>query len=160
MINIVVRRYLGRSRLAAELVEDVLIVEHKNAMFVRDVEELVVECIELEKMSKSTWQYVLDCRFSDPQPDDIDEVGKSMKTATSKILDVFGRVAKLVEDAQRQNYTIKDAADFQIARREIEQIIADIEDKFPPLNEQMIQASLEAFKRGEYTTAEELAREA
>jgi len=160
MSNIVLRRFLGRSRLAEELVEDVLIVEHRNAMFAREVEELVIECIELKKMSTSTWEYVLDLLFAEEQPDDIDELGKSMKTASSKILDVFERVETLLVAAQRQNFDIKDAADFRIARREIEQIMADIEEKFPPLNEQMIQASLESFRRGEYSTLEDLLREA
>jgi hypothetical protein len=160
MTNIVVRRYLGRSRLAEELVEDVLIAEHRSAMFAREVEELVNECIELEKMSKGTWEYVLDLLFSEEQPDDFDELGKSMKTATSKTVEVFGQVGKLIEEAKTQKRAIKNSADFWIARQEMERIQADIEEKFPPLNEQMIQASLEAFKQGEFVTLEDLLREA
>ena len=43
IMNIVVRRYLDRSRLAQGLLEDWQI-EHKEAMFATDVEELVEEC--------------------------------------------------------------------------------------------------------------------
>jgi hypothetical protein len=155
-MSVVVRRYLGRSRLAEELVEDVLIVEHKNAMFARDVEELVVECLELEKMSKNTWHYVLDQLFSDERTNDIDGLGQAMKTASSKVDDVFGRVGNLIKIAKRDGYSIKDEADFLCACRVIKEIKADVDKKFPPIDEEMMEKSIKSYKVGAYRTAEEL----
>src|SRR5438067_1292082 len=150
MNNIVVRKFLGRSRLAEELVEDVLITDHQNAMFARDVEELVAECLELEKMSQETWKYVLGLLFSDEFTNDLGELGGMMNTATSKISYVFGQVQDLLEKAEKQGYPIKEASDFKLAWRAIEQIKNDTKKKFPPLDEKTIRESLETYQRGDY----------
>jgi hypothetical protein len=157
-MSVVVRRYLGRSRLAEELVED-LIVEHRDAMFARDVDELIAECLELEKLSKVTWTYVLEVLFSEEQAGDIDEIGHMMKTASTKILEVFDRVKPLMETVKGLGLAVNDSADFLIAHQVIRKIKDDVENKFPPINEMMVKQSMEAFRRGAYQPAEDLLRE-
>jgi hypothetical protein len=157
MSNIILRRYLGRSQLAESLVVDEL-AEHRDAVFARDVEELVIECLELEKMSKGAWDYVLKLLFAD-ETDEIDELGQMMKMATTKIIAVFDRVAGAIEEAKRGGHPLRDEVDFQIAHREIQKLRADVEQKFPPVNEELAKRSLEAFKRGDWRTAEEMLHE-
>jgi hypothetical protein len=158
MNNVVIRRYLERSRLAETLVEDVL-VEHRSAMFAQDVEELVLECLELEKMSKRAWDYVLDILFSD-RANETDDLGNMMKMAVAKISVVFDRVNQLIEESKRSGHTPKDAADFLIARQDIQKIGQDVEKKFPPIDYKKIELAREAFHRGECIDVEEMLREA
>src|SRR5687767_4944518 len=94
-MSMVVRRYLGRSRLAQTLVED-LMVEQRTAMLARDAEELARECIDLARLSQDTWSYVLDLLFADLQVDDIDEIGRSMKIASATTLQVFEHAKQLM----------------------------------------------------------------
>jgi len=157
MHNVVIRRFLGRSRLAESLVEDVF-AEHKNAMFARDVEELIAECLELEKISRSAWDYVLDVLFSE-RANETDELGNMMKMAIAKVSVVFNRVNQLIDEMKARGHGPKEVADFLIARREIQRINEDVAKKFPPINEEMVKRSLEAFRRGEGRTAEEMLHE-
>src|ERR1700722_7391296 len=116
-MSVVVRRYLGRSRLAEALVEDMPMAAHRNAIFAQDVDELVAECLDLAIISKKTWAYVLEKLFSENQADDIDdldETGQAMKTACTKIVDVFERVKEMVEKAAALGYPIQYSSDFMI----------------------------------------------
>lgn len=163
MSNIMVRKYLGRSRLAQELLEDVLIVENDNVPVAQDIEAMVAECLELEKLLTHTWQHVLELLFAVPQvltDAAIDKMGMTMEMALEKNLALYGNLGRVIESAQRQGRTIKDAADFWIAHQNIKRIKEDVARKFPPLDEQMRKDAVEAFHRGECQSAEDLLREA
>lgn len=159
MSAVIVRKCLGSARCAETLVEDFLIGEHRIAMFALTVQDLVTECLELEKESKNAWNYVLGMLFSDAHTNDIDELGCTMKIATSKLAYVYGCVEELVKRAEKQGHEINSSVDLTLARREIQKINEDAELKFPPVNERMVKESLEAFRRGEHESPEDLLRE-
>ena len=82
-----------------------------------------------------------------------------MKQAMSKTLGMFRALESLITEAEHQGNTATIAGVFRTVLGEILEINMKVEKLFPPLNMELVEESIAAFKRGEYQTIEELIRE-
>ena len=159
MNNILVRRYLRRSRSVEELVEDWKI-EHDQAMFALDVEEFVKECIDLGNLSKHAWKSFRELLLKDPNAPAVEESGMVMKEALTKTLAIFHTVNGLIDEASQKGHVIQDDANFELVLHETTKISDKVHAVFMEPDPKVIEESIAAFKRGEYYTSEELLRAA
>ena len=153
-MTILARRILGRSRLVGELVDDLSMAGQRN-ISKRDIVELVLECLELCKLLKGTWQSVLGELFNE-QVDDVEASGEMIRRATSRALTAFARVQENIVLASKRGESIENAEAFGDAMRELQKLKAEVEKRWPTFDRQQIEESLAAFRRGEYQTTEEL----
>jgi hypothetical protein len=153
-MSVLIRRCLGRSRMVEELVENWQI-DHQQAMFARDIEELIVECIELAELVRRGRTWLADELF-DEKIDNIDKAGEMLRTAISKALLAYDRVQKTVEAAEQMQFTIDNARQFRAVVRELRDIEDEVKKTWPTVNRQMVNDSLAAYARGEFRTTEDL----
>ena len=156
---IFVRRYMRRSQLALDLVEEWK-VNHDHAMFALDIQEWVSECIDLGDLTKHVWSLFRELLMKDPNAAVIDESGRVIQAAVQRTLAIFEAVNELVQDASRKGFALQEVADFELARHETRAIMDKIKVVFMEPDPKMIEESLAAYKRGEYYTSEELLRAA
>lgn len=158
-MNILLRRYLGRTEFVEGLVEEWK-RDHDDAMFAVAVDELVAECIDLGNLSKHAWGAFRQLLIHDPNAPIIDESGLVLMDALTKTLAVFQDVSVLRAEAIRRGHSIKDDSSFVTVLGEIKKINATVQEVFAPPDPKMIEESIAAFKRGECHTIEELIRAA
>ena len=158
-MSIFVRRFLHRSRSVDELIEEWKL-EHDQAMFAFDLEELVSECIDLGNLSKHAWKSFRDLLLKNPNAPVIEESGRVMQTALTRTLEMFHTVKALVTEASQKGHSIQDAADFELVVNETRKISDKVQVVFMEPDPAAIEESIAAFKRGEYYTSEELLRAA
>lgn len=158
-MSIFVDRYLGRTRAMEHLVEDWK-NKHDQAMFAMDVEEMVRECVDLAALCEHSWNSLWQLLRRDPNSDAVDDAAKVMTTALAKTLQVFRSVQDLVADAKTKGFEIKGSENLETAAIRVREINAKVETIDPPLNEEMAEEAIAAFKRGECLPIEELIREA
>jgi hypothetical protein len=153
-MSILVRRCLGRSRLVEELVENWQI-EHKQAMFAGDMEELVVEFIALGELIQHGWESMID-RLFDEKIDNIDAAGDMMRAAISRTLKVSTKLEEFVGLAEQMQNPIDKAHSFRSVVRNLQHIDAEVKKRWPTVNARMLNDSLAAYERGEFRTTEDL----
>jgi hypothetical protein len=153
-MSILVQRYFRRSRAVEELAEDWQI-EHKNAMLVRDVEELVCECLELGKLAKYVWNASSDSLF-DGMIKDLDVIGGMLRMAIGRTKYTFCLVNEGIGEAQRQGYEIARAAEFCTTVQEVNSMAVDFEKTWPAANKGMAREALAAYHRGEFMDSGDL----
>jgi hypothetical protein len=153
-MSVLIRRCVKRSYLVEELVETWQI-EHSQAMFARDLEELVQECLELSGLLTKGWQSAVHVLF-DEQFDDLDTIGKMLKVAIDKSIGVFRKVEDLISEAIRKHYDIEGAEAFRRAVSDTVAMKKEVEKQWPAVNHRMIQESIAAYSRGDYQTAEDM----
>jgi hypothetical protein len=156
-MSILVQRYHRRIRLLQEMLEDWQI-KHQQAMFARDLEELVQECLELRRLTDHVWGKLSDGLFSE-EIENIDPAGRLMQFAVDKAVEVFEQIATLIRKADEGGYNIDASDDFSAAQARIKEIKTELAVQWPWSNHDLIQESLAAYKRGEHRTAEEMLRE-
>jgi hypothetical protein len=156
-MNLSVRRYLGRSRFVEELVENWQL-EHERAMFAKDVEELVSECIELGELTKHAWKSALDQLF-DEKVEYIDKAGKMLESSISKTLCVFDKISGLIKEAKRKGFEIEGSANFEETVRATVQVKAELARDWPWFDTAVAEEALADYRRGDYQTIEEIRRD-
>lgn len=156
---IFVRRYMRRSQMVGELVEEWRI-NHDQAMFALDVQEWVSECIDLANLSRHVWALFRELLLKDPNAPVIDESGRVMQTALVKTLATLEAVNGLVQEASQRGFAIHGVADLELARHETKKMMDTLEVVFMEPDPKVVEESIAAFKRGEYYTSEELLRAA
>src|SRR5262245_34600890 len=120
-MSIFVRRYLGRSRLVEDLLEHWQ-VDHNDALFAQDVEALARECVELGKLTRHTWNLLVNHLF-DGVILNLDEVGQTMDKSVQRTLGVFASVRKLIAEAKRRGFALECSTDFESAARETQLVM-------------------------------------
>lgn len=153
-MSILARRCLGRSRFVEELVENWQI-EHRQAMFARDVEELVSECLQLGELILHGCKSLVE-RLFDEQIDDIDAAGEMMRSSITRTLRTFQIVEEEVGKAECKGYNIEKSSSFRKVARELHQVQAELETTWPSVDADLIEKSQAAYRKGEYQKAEEL----
>jgi hypothetical protein len=147
-MSILVDRCLSRSRLVEELVENWQ-MDHQRAMLARDMEELVCECLELQKLLHHTWTTTLE-RLFDEQVDNVESAGEMLRSAINRTRRTLERVHADLVKAQEQGYTISNAENLAKSLTETKQIAEDCENTWPKLKLEMVQASLADYAKGAY----------
>ncbi|MBI2807102.1 MAG: hypothetical protein HYX68_19145 [Planctomycetes bacterium] len=157
-MNICVWRYLHRSRVIEQLIDD-----WKNQRIPGPVNALLMatiqECIDVGALCDQTWQTVYELLHTDPNGEEIYELGNMVKPELAKTLAAFEWISERITEANGVGTPITGASEFAAAASQVRELITRIEMVFPELNEAMAAESLAAFERGDYQTIEELIRE-
>lgn len=157
-MTVLVRKYLGRSRLAEELVEDWKI-GHQKAQLACDLQDLVEECIDLSNLAKRTWRALLDMLFDENVQLDHEAVGESMSISLAKTLHVFAMVKSLITAAYFP--AIANAEELARITQETEKILKEFDQKWPESPDlATVGEALSDYHRGAFKTPEELLNEA
>ena len=155
-MSLLARRCLNRSHQLEEYVETWQI-DHKDSVYAHDLEELVKECLELTPLLRRAWDSTVERLFDETARSDRVFTGEEViRGAISRALKVFLRVAQLLEAAERAGFSIENAAGFKDGRHALEQLERDAEKEWPPLDSGQITDSLEAYKRGDFKSAEDM----
>jgi hypothetical protein len=158
-MSLAARRYLNRTHLVEQLTENWQF-DHVEAMGARDLEELVEECLELDKLSKRAWKALVTLLFDPAEKSDKVFAGEALvRSAISRTIKVFRFVQKLIEDAESGGYTIAGAADFRKSFKEVLMLQKEIAEKWPTIDSGMIEESMAAYRRGEFQLAEDVLNE-
>jgi hypothetical protein len=157
-MSILARRCLGRSRLVAELVENWQL-EHKQAMVARDVEELVLECVDLGKLIQHCGKSLF-ARLGEEDFVEIDEIGDTMRAAIAKSLLAFESVRDDVRMAEHKGFIIDNSVSLENVILELRQMEAEFKNNWPTVDRQQLADSLAAYNKGDYRMIEDLLNEA
>jgi hypothetical protein len=148
---------LARSHAVEELFENWQLAHHA-AMLAGDVEELLAEWLDLCKLLKCTWETLYDALFEAKIFDF--EMGEMLRLVFGKTTEIGKKLGEWLAGAEQDGYRIENAATFRTALTSLEQLIEEIESKWPTIDHEMAAESLAAYHRGEYQTIEELLDEA
>jgi hypothetical protein len=157
-MGVLAKRCLRRSRLAGELFEDWQI-NHRLAILACDLEQLAAECTEVGKLVKHSWAAIVDLLFTGTI-ENPDETGDTMRLAIAKTRETLDAVNNVIKAFEKSDHNIKQASDLRLILHEIEHVAIDFDKTWPIANIQMAQEALEAFRKGDFKTAEDLHREA
>ncbi|HEV3081312.1 MAG TPA: hypothetical protein VGY66_16140 [Gemmataceae bacterium] len=154
-MSILIRKCLGRSRYVEELLDNWNIGEN-NRSLVRDLEELISDCIELGLLIQRTSNSLLDHLF-EGHVEDIDAVGDKMRTCFSRATRIFDILKGHIGQAKQ---ALEGSAEFTRVHNEVARLKLDFEEKWPTFPDTELEAeALAAYHRGDYTTSEGLLRE-
>jgi len=124
-------------------------------MFARDLEELVNECVEMGTLIVRGWRSLLEQLF-DEQVDEMDAAGEMMRNSIARALRTFRLIEDCVAKVENDSYNIEKSSSFRNIARELQEIQAEFERTWPRVNDDLIERSQAAYRRGEYRTTEEL----
>jgi hypothetical protein len=96
---------------------------------------------------------------AEPNGDEIDNVGNSMRLEIPKTLAAFAWIQKMMDGETRNGVTIKGAAGFEAAASQVRIVSAKIEMLYPRFDQETAEESIAQFKRGEFITVEALIEE-
>jgi hypothetical protein len=122
------------------------------------VEELVQECLGLFGLLQNAWKWIKDQTISTGPVCD-ERTGNLGKAAARKSLEVMLKVEKLVSQAENSTLRIESSAELADAVRQTKIIKDEIESTWPEIDHDMIQKSLESYKKGDFKTIEDLLNE-
>lgn len=149
-MSILVQRYLGRSRFFQELVEDWQL-HHREAMLALDLEELIPECLDLARLSRRTWDWLLECLFDDKHKCDRVFASEGLvKDAIHRTVYLFKNVGLFISKSEKNGFLVEGANEFRQALADMERLEKETED--PSIDSRLIDESLAAYQRGEYQT--------
>jgi hypothetical protein len=155
-MRLLVRRCLDRSHRLEEYVETWQI-DHKEAMYACDLEELVSECLQLESLLRRAWSLTTERLFDEGVKSYHVFAGEEVvRAAISRTVRMFKIVSKLLEGAERAGYSIDGSGKFGDANRAMESLEKDVEADWSPMDSQQMRESISAFERGEVQSAEDL----
>ncbi len=154
MSSLVVRRCLQRSSLVEQLAENWQL-DHDEAMFASDVEELCRECIDLCDLCERSWRSLVDGLFNG-KVENTEVTGRGFKTAVEKAGQVLHRVNSWLIKAEKKGFQVEGSERFKQGLYTIESLGERIDRKWPFFNSETIEQAREEYRRGEYHTIEEL----
>ena len=153
-MGMLVSRCVRRSRLVQELAEDWQI-NHREAMFARDLDELLAECVDLGRLLSHCWKQMFNLLFSE-QIDDVDRAGKSLLSATERSLTVFDKVKGFLAAAKQRGFEIDGDGSFIETVSVVGELKTEMIRQWPSIDDGMMRESLLCYERGEYQSTEEL----
>lgn len=155
-MSILVTRYLKRSELVQALFDEVhedWQLEHKDARFAWDVEELCGECLELTVLCN----HVRDTLRSNLETTgSTQEIGRAFQGALVRSLSVMKGVLDLCEAADQNGYPIKGHTRLADELATLTGMVASFEKEWPFFRKDMMDAARSAYLRGDFRTAEDL----
>jgi hypothetical protein len=158
-LNLLVRRYLNRTHLVEQLVENWQL-DHKEAMAARDLEELVSECVDLAALGRRAWRMLLSRMFdAQERSDRVFAAEDLIKSVIHRTAGIFAVIGKSIKDVERFGYVVEGATEFQKATHDVKQLETETAEPWPPIDPKLAQESLEAYKRGDYRLAEDILHE-
>lgn len=158
-MSLLVRRCLSRSHLLEEFVETWQI-DHKEAIYARDLDELVSECLELAVLLGRAWRSTVERLFDERERSDrVFASEEVIKGAIRRTVGIFKNVRKLIDEAERKGYSIDASPQFRAAALDVEQLEKETDEQWPPMDSELIRESREAFNQGEYQSAADLLHE-
>lgn len=129
--------------------------DHENAMSVREVEDLVSECLGAHKIlvdwTKSCWDSLSAGQLANPE-----SVAQELLEAMKSGSDKFRMVSNCIEEAERLGYTVDNSNAFESAEIAISQMHADLEKRWPFIDTKVIEQSLRDYRAGQFRSAKEI----
>jgi hypothetical protein len=129
--------------------------DHDNAMSVRDVEDLVRECLGIRDFLKQwlalSWQSIREGNL-----DDCESVGRALEDAFKNGAQIFQTVRECIVDAEHSEYTVENSAAFDEAEKDVVSMQADFEREWPFMDMKVLEKSIADYKAGRYRSAKEI----
>ncbi|HBI42237.1 MAG TPA: hypothetical protein DDY78_05175 [Planctomycetales bacterium] len=158
-MSLLARRCLDRSHQLEGYVETWQI-DHKEAMQVCDLEELVKECLELAPLLRRAWGGATDVSFDENVKNESLFVGEELiRVAINRAALAFRKISRLIETSEQAGYAIANAEKFRDAVRDMEALEKEAENECAPLNTQQMDEALADYKRGDFKLAGDMLRE-
>jgi hypothetical protein len=155
---ILIHRCVGRSQVVEKLVE-AWRADHEDAMFVRDLEELAAECIDLGQLLRHAWDSLLEL-LDDETFNKIGVTGKTFQGVLTKTLPLLREVQKWIAEATQKGYEVEQAVIFEQIIQQTERVLEQFKEEWPCVDHEIVRKSREDFLQGKYKTTEELLRDA
>ena len=149
--NIICR---GQTRTIEDAVESWK-AGHDDAMEVRDIEDLVAFCLSacqfMERWYKEAWELALAGRLKKVQ-----SAGKMLRTALDRSVEALEEVRGCVKWAEKKEYTVDNAREVLAAADRVKRMRDDLNERWPFLDKQQIEAARAELSRGDYQYAEDI----
>jgi len=147
----------GRVRIIEDAV-DLWKTDHDDAMAVRDIEALARECscvLELlREWQEESWQRLLNDQLGDVQ-----QTGELLKAVFRGAIEVFPRVAHLIQWAGGKGYRVDGSEEFAGALSEIRRLNLELEQRWPFVSCEEKEEARAQIRLGECQTGEDILRE-
>jgi len=159
-MSLLLRRCKNRSHQLEEYLETWQI-DHQNALYVCDLEQLVQDCLQLMPLLRQAWDHTVERLFDKSKPSEMVFVEEqTVRRVVSMVSQLCRRVSGLIDEAEQAGYSVDATEAFRGELRDLVFLEKEIESQWPPTNSQHIRESLDAYGRGEYQSAEDMLREA
>jgi hypothetical protein len=158
-MSLLARRCLDRSHQLEGYIETWQI-DHKEAMPVCDLEELVKECLDLAPLLRRAWGCATDLSFDENVTNESLFVGEDLiRVAIHRAALAFRNISRLIETSEQAVYTIANSEMFRDAVRDVEALEKEAENECAPLDTQQMGEALADYKRGDFQLAGDMLRE-
>jgi hypothetical protein len=147
----------GRVRTIEDAVESWK-ADHGDAMEVRDLEDVVRECLGMRDFLREWLNLAWGFLFADKLPA-VQQVGEMLRIGFERTINVLTEVQGCIQRAAAKGYEVDKAAEFQEALGQIKHFQSKLLERWPFLDPDQITASRADFGKGSCQSAEEILRE-
>jgi hypothetical protein len=158
-MDLLARRCRDRSNQLESYV-DTWQIDHKEAMQVCDLEELIKECLELVPLLRRAWDRASELSFDAKVKSELLFVAEDLiRVAIDRTTITLRKISRLIETFERAEYTIVGAKELRDAVCDVEILDKEAESRCSPFDARQAEESLAAYASGDYKSAEGLLHE-
>jgi hypothetical protein len=143
---------LARAQAIENLVESWQ-PDHHTAMYARDLEELVRECVGLRRLAERTWNFLRDA-LQKNEVCDIYFTGKIQQTAVKRHLRLYAAVREHIRVAKQLGYEIEGEEEFTKAEQYAKYLSEALKQEWPWLDPETARRADADYKEGRFRPAE------
>ena len=157
-MRLLARRCLCRARAVEALFEDWK-TNPSHASLANDLDQLSCESGAAVEIVSQAWQTLRELLLKDPNCDEIEPAGQTLKLVFTKLLSVLDAIRNAMDEAMSRRQQVIGSEKLQSVMESLRAIRTKVEAAFPQFDTSSDEEDIAAFKRGEFLTIEEMIRE-